>query len=318
MNNDQSQLISGISAAKSVLIIISANPPVDVAAAALSLFLVLNKQGKKTAVFSPQPPTAALSRLVGVDQITTQPGNKNLIISFDVPEETVEKVSYNYDNGKLNFIVEPVPGQPPPSQEKISFSYSGIDADLLLIVGPQPNQDLLNLPSSDLAGLPNQFHLVPASVPVNPGNQPPTIYSLQSALVIDKLGYALDEDSATNLLFGLDSATGNLSQNVNVDILETAARCLRAGAIRQSADLALSRPQPASFAPPARPFPPPRNPRPPFVKPAPRRFNPAHQPFIPVPAQPSTQPQKTDSSAPSVPPSPDWFEPKIYKGSSLL
>ena len=93
MNPDLQSLASSLTSANSVLIVLPQNPDLDKAAAGLGLSLSLIKAGKKSHVVSPSPMTAGLSRLVGVDKVSGEISNKNLVISFSVPEEAIEKVS---------------------------------------------------------------------------------------------------------------------------------------------------------------------------------------------------------------------------------
>ncbi len=370
MNPDLQPLISGIGQANSIIVVLPQNPSLDVAASALSLNLAINKAGKSSKVVSPTPMTAGLSRLVGVDKVSNQISNKNLIISFSVPEEAIEKVSYNYDNSKLNFVVEPAKGHTAPSQSQVNFSYAGIDADLVVYVGVNHDAELGKLQENqELVNHPNQHHLNSfAANPFDFGSQ--SALSAVTVQVIEGASLQLDEDIASNLMLGIDSVTQNLTKNVSPEALEAAAKLLRAGAVRNQ----LTPSQPESFSQPQQPQQQQQQPRrqdqrPPFRGPKNRDFRPrfetkptvapqpiqSNQPsrpqqpaepsqprpqFIPQESpkpqqqqpqpqlQPQPQPQAaqspqnqptpedTDPENPS--PQPDWFEPKIYKGSTLI
>ncbi len=339
MNPDLQTLSSAISSAKSILILISQNPSLDAAASALSLALILNRQGKSANVICPSPMTAGLSRLVGVDKISDQVGNKNLVISFNLPEEAIEKISYNYDGGKLNVVIEPSGGFTAPTKDKVNFAYSGIEADLLIYIGVNSDTDLGKLASSpELANHPNQQYLGADSLAgFGFGVAPRPVYSQVACLLISDLGFELDLDSANNLMLGLDSATKNLTVGITADVLEAAAKCLRAGAVRQLGELQAKPNQfvqamqnlasPATFRPqlPRR-----KNlsgPKPNFPQPKPltQPNQPQPQPQTQSPNQPRPNLPTNQSKAEGeqdlespIDPSPDWFEPKIYKGSSLI
>lgn len=344
MNPDIQSLVSSLSPATSVLVVLPQNPDLDKTAAALGLSLALSKSGKKSSVVAPTPMTAGLSRLVGVDQITDQLNNKNLVISFAVPEEAIEKVSYNYENNKLNFIVEPAAGYTAPSKNQVNFAYTGLDADLVIFLGVERDSDLGKLQNSgELMSHPNQHHLTAF---------PPSSHSLVASQVVESASLSLDEDIATNLMMGLDWSTQNLSQNITPEVLEAAAKLLRAGATRQPAvsrepreqsqfqperrrddrdrrfrDQRRDRPyQPRPQAAPAQP---PKPQTPPSPQPEPARepvggfqvqSTPvqSHVAAAPQPQQPQPQPSPEDTDQESPAPQPDWFEPKIYKGSTLI
>ncbi len=342
MNDNLSQLVSGITNAKSILILLGTHPSPDSIAAALSLSLSLPQLGKSIKVACPSPMTAGLSRLVGIDKVGSQVNNKNLIISFSVPEEAIEKVSYNYENGKLNFIVEPSSGYVAPGENQVSFSYSGIDADLLLLLGVKDPQDLGQFAQiEELANHPNQLSLSLDSTFSVEGT---ATYSQIAGEVISSLNIELTADAATNLLIGIDSATNNLSKGVTPEALEIAAKCLRAGAVRQTSslpDLSQTSGEMGIGLPAKTPPFPPRQNQPRFFprrrgnfpnrgpqtsQPAnpsggPSQFTSSSPVTAPIPSIPSptpiTQTTETDVETP-IDPSPDWFEPKIYKGSSLI
>lgn len=326
--NPNSDLTTGISSAKSILLVLPTNPSPDAAAAALSLYVSLTSSNKTAKVVCPSPMTTGLSRLVGIDKVSDQVGNKNLVISFNVPEESIEKVSYNYDEGKLNFVVEPASGHPSPTSDQVSFSYQGIAADLILFVDVKDSSELGKLNAPDLANHPNQHYLT-RDEGIDSLSSLPS-YSLMASQLIESTSLTLDEDVATNLLFGLDAYSKHLSESVTPELLEAAAKCLRAGGTRQPppvASLPNAFPSPAprqnppfpgrrfpANRPPRRDFPRPQFPKPQFGKP----FTP---PSPPPPAV--TTPEVTPTQAevdiePPIDPSPDWFEPKIYKGSTLI
>jgi hypothetical protein len=326
MNEDIQSLSSGLLNSKSVLLVLPQNPSVDATASALALSLVLSRYQKSTQVVCPTPMTAGHSRLVGVDKVAGELGSKNLVINFDVPEEAIEKVSYNYDDkNRLYFVVEPASGFEAPGKEKVNFSYSGIDADYVLFIGVKDDSELGKFKDNeDLRNHASQHHLT--GVPV---------YSSLTGQIISEAGYDLDQDSGSNLLYGIDSATRQLTQNITPEILEIAARALRAGATRQSIERAESQPR---FMPPApvrgnqnQPFRPkqkgpnqprfqpqqPRAPMPPRAAQPAIQSTPVSQPAEPI-ATPAVTAPADDNNAAAPQPAPDWFEPKIYKGSSLL
>src|SRR3989344_8049375 len=122
-----------LEAAKSVLVLLPQNPDIDAVAAALSLKLSLG-QGRDVSVACSSPMTVEFNRLVGVDSVTDNPGNKNLIIEFDKEASLgVDRVTWE-SGDNLKLIVIPKPGLAAPSKEQIKFNYAGVTADLVIIV----------------------------------------------------------------------------------------------------------------------------------------------------------------------------------------
>ena len=91
---------------------------------------------------SPSKMRVEHSRLVGIDKISEKIGNRNLIISFDYKEDSIEKVSYNVEGEKFNLVIQPRSGYPPLDKSSVDFSYEGIDADVIFVIGAQKLEDL--------------------------------------------------------------------------------------------------------------------------------------------------------------------------------
>ena len=88
----------------SVLITFSATANQDSIAAALAFYLSLKSSGKKVAIVSSTPVTVRDSHLVGLDKIKTDLGGNNLVITLNVPEDRVDKVTSNTEGGHLNSL----------------------------------------------------------------------------------------------------------------------------------------------------------------------------------------------------------------------
>src|SRR5689334_79210 len=98
MDNTLSQLIDSSS---SVLIILPTKPYFDQVAAGLSLYLALRDK-KDATITCPSPMTVGFNRLIGVQKIVSEIGNKNLTIKFAGYDATnIEKVSYDIENGEF-------------------------------------------------------------------------------------------------------------------------------------------------------------------------------------------------------------------------
>ena len=244
---------------KSILVILPQNPSIDATAAGLSLAMALEKRGYAVTVSSPSPVTVELNRLVGVNKIREDLGDKNLILSFaNYPADNIEKVSYNIDNGQFFLTVIPKPGNKAPGQENVTLNYAGIGANLVIVVGANypeglgifaqnkefteslPNVTLALLGNSPLSGWPKALELIDASgVSISE-----TAYQVLQALAVP-----LDEDLATNLFLGLESGTANFTApTVRSETFTFAGDLLKAGA-RRSVSVTAQMPQFAQPAP---------------------------------------------------------------------
>lgn len=322
------QLRTLLEQTKGVLVTIPKNPTLDSMAAALSLYLTISARGKQATVVTPDPVIVEFSHLVGIDKVKNNLNNgtgKNLVISFPYQEGSIEKVSYNIENGAFNLIIEPREGYPLITPENIQYSYSGGNIDLIFTIGVtrlaeldtlyQNNQALFH--NSSVVNLDSHSH-----------NQrfgrvnlvDPTVSSLSELTValLSQLGLEFDPDIALNLLAGITNGSQNFtSGQTTADTFEAAAICLRFGGKRvmTSTPPAFSLPQTflqkiptQSFTkPPVSHFPPEE-----AISPTKIAVGAKSQPVKPTIPPPKIQKQ-TSSPAPA-----DWLKPKIYKGSTLL
>lgn len=283
---------------KNILILATANPSLDNVAASLALYLTFKKQEKNVGVACPTPMTVAFNRLIGVDKISDKIGSRNLIISFDYVKDAIEKVSYNIENDKFNLVVEPKPNHPPLNPDKVSYSYTGANADIIFIVGAIKLEDLGKFYSEEKKIFTDKLtvnidnkHNNTRFGKVNLHNPQLTSCSEIVIALIKSLNLPVDQDIATNLYTGIKANTSNLqAANVNASTLEAAAWCLKNGA-RKDQIVAPVQPGPIVQTQP---------------KPTPRPISPPPPPFT----QQATPPENKEAKPP-----PDWFKPKIYKGS---
>lgn len=288
-NLDLAPLPPLLSTNQSALIVFPTNSELDRIAASLALYLALKKAGKKTTIACSQPMTVQFSQLVGVDKITDKIGSRDLVISFDYQKDSIEKVSYNIEDGKFNLVVQAKTGFPSLDPKTVAYSSSGADTELIFSIGVSKLEDLGDLYSK------NQSFYQEASI-VNIDRQANNsqfgkinLVSLSAAadselvvLILKELKLAIDEDIATNLYLGLQSATRNFqASEVSADTFEAAAWCLRAGARRpgQSGQQPVDQPtEPQVISQPAS-------------------------------EEVANQAVVEETSAPS----PDWLSPKIFK-----
>ncbi|MEK7111768.1 MAG: hypothetical protein AAB875_00410, partial [Patescibacteria group bacterium] len=91
----ENPLGSLIESSRSILILLPTKPYFDQVAAGLALYLAL-RETKETIIASPSPMLVEFNRLVGVNKVTLELGNKNLSIRFsNYRANDIEKVSYD-------------------------------------------------------------------------------------------------------------------------------------------------------------------------------------------------------------------------------
>lgn len=292
-----------IDQANSVLILLNDKPNLDEVAAGLALYLSLRNQ-KEVQIASPNPMTVEFNRLVGVNKVSQEMGNKNLIIHFsDYKANDIERVSYDIEDGRFRLTVIPKPGITPPGKSQIELSYAGINADAVVLVGGSNESQFPAINSKDLAGA-KLIHLGNQSLSSIKANimsfaRAASSTSQVIANLIRENGYPLDEDVSTNLLAGIEYGSKNFA-NSDADTFELFAQLLRAGGKRPAVGI-----QPDRFPPGSIPGRPPT----------------ASFPYVPQ-SQQANQGQQNQSAKPQkedvqddVPQ--DWLEPRIYKGTTV-
>jgi nanoRNase/pAp phosphatase (c-di-AMP/oligoRNAs hydrolase) len=277
--------------AKSVFVLLPQNPNLDAAAAALSLFLSLKEAGKNTFIGSPTKMRVEFSTLVGIDRVSDKIGNRNLIISFDYAEDAIEKVSYNVEEGKFNLVIEPKSEHPPLDSKKVNFSYEGIEAPLIFIVGAKKLEDLGALYEKDRQAF-NQTSIVNVDRAttntkfgqINLVNSGAAALSEIIYKLLKNLNLPLNIDIAGNLLKGIEVQTQNLQAPfASPDTFETVAQLMRAGAKRTPSVQTQARPW--TTRPPTA-----QMPRPGISTPQKSAPQPQPQPQPPTPPTPQTPP----------------------------
>jgi len=131
-----------INQAHNILIALPRGANLDQIAAGLALYLSLQKSGKQTGVVCPEPMRVELSRLVGVDRITDKVAGADLAILFNYPISGIEKVTSDEQDGKLRLIIRLNPGQPPLTAAQVVFSPVGATGDLIITLGTRKLEGL--------------------------------------------------------------------------------------------------------------------------------------------------------------------------------
>lgn len=293
MNDQLQELKNKLGTAQSVLLTIIENPSQDVVAASLALYLSIKQSGKNTTIVSSTSPVVRDSHLVGLDKIAEGVGGENLVITLDVPENHVDKVTSNTEGGHLNLIINPAKGVAPITSENIKFSYSGASADLVIIIGSADLKDVGALAEKEnelfskdrLVNISNQ---VGSYGSINITDPSSSNCELVTAL-LKELALPIDVDIANNLMQGIESATSGLSSpNMTADTFEALAILYRTGARRTPPSPVT---QTAKIV--------------------------ADIPIIDHGA-PVVVPSTIHDPSSTISPEPDWLQPKIFKGSSNL
>lgn len=235
-------LLETISKSKKAILLMGPNPNIDTAASALALSLVLKKKEIDVQVASPADMRVEFSRLVGVDEVKKKIANRNLVVSFPYSEEKVEKVSYNIsEDGKtFNLVIAPKSNAKPLDPAEVRYDYAGAEADLVILVGVSSFEELGEIYQNDRNTLESAttvaLTLFPVATYANhhfDAQGLSSLCELTTALIV-QAQLPIDADSASNLLFGVESVTnGFAAPTVTADTFETIALLLRSGAKRQ-------------------------------------------------------------------------------------
>ena len=289
----ESSFSSLIDSASSVLILLAARPYFDQVAAGLSLYLALRDR-KDTSISCSTPMIVEFNRLVGVNKITSELGNKNMVIKLlDYNPRAVERVSAEVEGNELNLVVIPKSGTPPPKKEQVAISYSGVSADTVVLIGGANVSHFPQIEGKDLMGA-KLLHLGTRAITLGSGKEPISFakpgssISEVAASLINESGFSMDPDIATNLLMGIEEGSREFKgPDVTAQTFEIVATLMKAGGKRI----------------------PPRTSPPAFRPQAPSMT-------APTPAFPAPQIEAVEPEVPKEPPK-DWLEPKIYKGTSI-
>lgn len=220
-----------------MLVLVAKNPDFDQVAAGLGLYLALNGR-KEVAINCPTPMTVDFNRLVGVNKIDAELGNKNLLITFaDYKAENIERVSYDIEDGQFKLTVIPKAEVVAPQKNQVKVSYSGLSSDLVVMVGganeshfPVLNEKGLEGASFVHVGL-NKINYKNKKVTsfVYPAS---SVSEIMAALVHDT-GLGFNADIATNLLMGIEDGSNNfVGSGVTADTFAFVSELMRVGGQR--------------------------------------------------------------------------------------
>lgn len=291
-----------------VLIATRPNPSFDAISSMVSLALSFQKAQKQVTVFCATPLTVEFGNLIGIDQVKQQVGNKNLIVTIKgYAKAGVDKVSYNVEGEDFNLVVVPKTGVAPFNPQNISYSYSGVDAQLVVLVDVQSLDQLGDFYLRDK----DFFAKTPiANVDASTTNTNYATFNLTNqaasscveitGYLLQYLKYQVDSDIATNIFYGLMKVTVNLTDvKVRAETFELIGMMMRLGARRVQVMQFLG----GQVLSPAQP---------PFASQGSATVGASQQ----IPVNQSVN-QPVNQPADTVNPPADWTQPKIYKGGSL-
>jgi hypothetical protein len=298
MENSFSQIIN---ASNSVLVMLPTKPYFDQVAAALGLYLSLSTK-KETSISCPADMLVEFHRLVGVDKITQDLGNKNMTMKFaGYKAADIEKVSYDIENGEFKLTVVPKSGFMAPTKDQVDISYSGISADTIILVGGA-NSSHFPILGKDLADA-KILHIGTKALALT-GNEnvlsfarpAASVSEIVSALIFEG-NFDLGADIATNLIAGIEEGSRGLkSFEVTAETFVAMANLMKAGGRRVLSERISRDNYPMGSIPGEKPV---------FEKTVPEQ---------PVFSQAAPIQEEPEDAKPAPK---DWLEPKIYKGTSV-
>lgn len=312
----ENSLLSLIEQASSVLVVLPTKPYFDQVAGALALYLSIHEK-KETSIFCPTPMMVGFSRIIGVDKISQETGKKNLNIKFkNYDAANIDKVGYDIDNGEFKLTITPKSGFNSPEKDQIIFDYSGVSADLVILVGGANETHFPIINTPDLANS-KIAHIGTRTLEVSKEvlsfAKPASTTSELIARVIKENSLPLDPDVATDLIMGIEEGSNNFAgSEVSPDTFETFAYLLRNGGQR-SPRVKLS---PSNFpagAIPTRPYSEPLKNEIPTSQPVVQTVTPMTQ----VESQPEKPSGEIGAETPDINPPDDWLQPKIFKGTNV-
>ena len=237
-----------IDSAESSLLILPQNPSFDQVAAGLSLFLSIRDR-KETAIYCPSPMLVEFNRLVGVNKITQEFGDKNLVMRFeDYPSKSIERVSYDIEEGQFKLTIIPKAGASSPKKNQVKLSYSGVAADTVFLISGKNQNDFPALSSKDIRGS-KLVHIGIRQLTIDEATSvisfasPVSSVSEMVASLIKENNFTLDNDTATNLLAGIERGSRRYSSSeVTAETFELVAYLMKKGGTRTPSNLQLKKP----------------------------------------------------------------------------
>lgn len=236
------QIKNFIDKANKIGIAVGKNPGIDELAAALSLYLSLEKQGKNVSIASATEPLVEHSVIFGIGKVKSgfDEGAGDMTVSFPYQEGEIEKISYTLENGFLNIIVKAGEEGLSFSEKDVIFKRSNGSLDLLFAIGTPRLSDLENIfdpyasKDTTVINIDNKASNQGFGDIVLASPSFSSVSEKVSDLMIS-LNFPMDPDIAQNLLLGIEEATSSF-QNPKTSSLafEMAASLMKKGAQRKN------------------------------------------------------------------------------------
>ena len=228
---------------KTAIVLLPENPSYDLVASGLSIFLALREAGKDVQIGCSTPMSVEFTHLVGVDEIKEKVGNRNLMVSFNYVDSSVDRVSYSLseDNKLFHLIIAPKTGAKPLDFSDVKFEYTGAEADVVFVVGAKEMNDLAHVYQAEKQFFDSAYTVAFTQYPVSPFARMHFDAAGQTCLAeaiahfLSGLGLEPKEDVATNLLSSVELSTNRFqSHAMNAETFELIGRLLRNGAQRST------------------------------------------------------------------------------------
>lgn len=307
----ENNFTSIIEKSNSILILLPTKPYFDQVAAGLSLYLSL-KEKKSVQIYSPTPMTVEFNRLVGVDKISYEIGNRNMIIRFsDYNASDIERVSYDIEDGKFKLTVIPKTDVNPPTKDQVDINYAGISVDTVIIIGGTNESHFPSIQSQELIGA-NIIHVGVREISLSSDKK--YLSFSRPASSISEIMYALlanskmviSPDIATNLIMGIEETSKNFEgEGITSETFYTIADLMQYGGKRGANQSALQ----GNFPPGSIPG---QN-----LIMQNRPVSEAQQ-QLKISEEQNPQNQFSQDDQQKKNPPKDWLEPKIYKGDTPI
>jgi nanoRNase/pAp phosphatase (c-di-AMP/oligoRNAs hydrolase) len=230
-----------ISQATSILVLLPNNPNFDQVAAGTALTLSLQQKPEvNCSLACATPMLVEFNRLVGVNKVTSDLGNKNLVISFrDYDAKNIERVKADADGNDFKLTVIPKEGISAPNQDQVIMSRAGTSASVVVLIDGTSEADypLVTNPEFATAKIIHIGLSAPAFTTrtdvVSYGTTMSSVSEITTVLMKES-ALPINADIATNLLWGIENASKNYTgMGVTANTFLVVAELMRLGGKRE-------------------------------------------------------------------------------------
>lgn len=241
--HDLSPLANALSKAQNVVCFIHPQATYDAVVAAVSMAEMIDKSGRSASVVCEAEMRPEYEQLKGVNKVSQQLGNRDLVISFDYSEEQVDKVNYNVDeaNKRFELIITPQRGGVALDPSTIQYRQAGLAAEVVILFGFHSFDELGQYYIDEKYIIDGAFTIAITQSKV------PAFAKFHVALQADGLSYSewafytvrqlqlgdVQGEIATGILSGIEYSTNRLVNVSNARTFETLAQLMNSGARRQ-------------------------------------------------------------------------------------